>query len=208
MPRDVRRSAGPRQSPSNAASTRSLLDYRRGARRRPHGQDGGRLRRRGPRERGRPHHGRRVRHPGAHQLHGAHGRGSICLPSRPSAAPSFDLEPMVARTRRASDRVHGLHRGREGVTTGISAADRAHTIQVAVDASCGARGHRAAGPHLPAMARARRRPRAHRADRGRRRSGAPRGAEAGGGHLRDHERRRHHGARARPDASAASTASR
>ena len=87
---------------------------------------------------------------------------------------------------------------REGVTTGISAHDRAHTIQVAIDPSSRAARPRPARPRLPAEGQARRRARAHRPDRGGGRPRAPRRPQPGRRDLRDHERRRHDGARARP----------
>ena len=49
---------------------------------------------------------------------------------------------------------------REGVTTGISAADRAHTIQVAVDPTSSPQRPRPSRPRLPAA-----RPRGRRAER-------------------------------------------
>ena len=62
---------------------------RGGARGRPRRQDGRRLRRRGPRERGRPHAGGPVRHARGDQLHG-HARARADLPRarRPTAATS------------------------------------------------------------------------------------------------------------------------
>ena len=89
---------------------------------------------------------------------------------------------------------------REGITTGISAHDRAHTIQVAIDPSSRPAGPRPARPHLPAQGQGRRRARAHRPDRG---GGRPRAAgrpQPERRDLRGHERRRHDGARARPRA--------
>ena len=87
---------------------------------------------------------------------------------------------------------------REGVTTGISAHDRARTIQVAVDPLSGPDGPRPARPRQPAEGEARRRARAHRPHRGERRPGAARRALPGRRDLRGHERRRIDGARARP----------
>ena len=89
---------------------------------------------------------------------------------------------------------------REGVTTGISAHDRARTIQVAIDPRLGPQRPGPAGPHLPAEGQGRRRARAHRPDRGGGRPRAPRRPQPGRRDLRDHERRRHDGARARPRA--------
>ena len=87
---------------------------------------------------------------------------------------------------------------REGVTTGISAADRARTISVAIDAAKGARRHRHPRPRVPAGRARRRRAGARRAYRGGGRHLAPRRAQSVGRDLRDHERRRHDGADGRP----------
>ena len=76
---------------------------------------------------------------------------------------------------------------REGVTTGISAADRAHTIQVAMQPGTTAAGPGAARACLPAARAQGRRAGARRADRGFGRPGAHGGLDSGRGHLRDHE---------------------
>jgi 3,4-dihydroxy 2-butanone 4-phosphate synthase/GTP cyclohydrolase II len=61
-----------------------------------------------------------------------HGRGLICMPLTESHARRLNLAPMVPTNRS----VHGTNftvsiEAASGVTTGISAADRAHTIRVA-----------------------------------------------------------------------------
>ncbi len=61
-----------------------------------------------------------------------HGRGLICMPITAEHAARLNLAPMVAQNRS----VHGTNftvsiEAAQGVTTGISAADRAHTIRVA-----------------------------------------------------------------------------
>ncbi|MFT9216007.1 MAG: 3,4-dihydroxy-2-butanone-4-phosphate synthase, partial [Acetobacter malorum] len=61
-----------------------------------------------------------------------HARGLVCLPLTPAQVDKLQL-PMMVRDNTAR---HGTAftvsiEAREGVTTGISAADRAHTIQVA-----------------------------------------------------------------------------
>jgi 3,4-dihydroxy 2-butanone 4-phosphate synthase / GTP cyclohydrolase II len=61
-----------------------------------------------------------------------HGRGLICMPITPEHARRLDLAPMTPRNRS----VHGTNftvsiEAAQGITTGISAADRAHTIRVA-----------------------------------------------------------------------------
>ena len=89
---------------------------------------------------------------------------------------------------------------REGVTTGISAADRSHTIQVAIAPDYEAERPRHAGPHAsPLRAQAGRRARAHRPDRGGRRPRPARRPQPVRRRLRDHERRRDDGPRPRPD---------
>src|SRR5215471_17110230 len=60
-----------------------------------------------------------------------HGRGLICMPITAEHAARLNLAPMVAQNRS----VHGTNftvsiEAAQGVTTGISAADRAHTIRV------------------------------------------------------------------------------
>ncbi|TMG82351.1 MAG: 3,4-dihydroxy-2-butanone-4-phosphate synthase, partial [Betaproteobacteria bacterium] len=61
-----------------------------------------------------------------------HGRGLICMPITEARARALNLAPMTAVNRS----VHGTNftvsiEAAQGVTTGISAADRAHTIRVA-----------------------------------------------------------------------------
>ena len=88
-------------------------------------------------------------------------------------------------------------------------ADRAHTIQVAIDPSTAPRDLVQPGHVFPLKAQGRRRARAHRPDRGGGRPRAPRRPQPGRRDLRDHERRRHDGPRRGPRApTAASTASR
>ena len=68
-----------------------------------------------------------------------HGRGLICLALSPKRCQELGLGPMVARnSARFQTAFTQSIEAREGVTTGISAADRAHTIQVAVDPDCDA----------------------------------------------------------------------
>jgi len=64
-----------------------------------------------------------------------HGRGLICMPITAPHAARLNLAPMVSQNRS----VHGTNftvsiEAAQGVTTGISAADRAHTIRVAAAA--------------------------------------------------------------------------
>ena len=61
-----------------------------------------------------------------------HGRGLICMPVTTEHAKQLKLTPMTAKNLT----VHGTNftvaiEAAQGVSTGISAADRAHTIRVA-----------------------------------------------------------------------------
>jgi 3,4-dihydroxy 2-butanone 4-phosphate synthase/GTP cyclohydrolase II len=62
-----------------------------------------------------------------------HGRGLICLTITEERGKQLNLSPMVARngTKMGTNFTASIEAA-EGVTTGISAADRAHTIQTAV----------------------------------------------------------------------------
>ena len=86
---------------------------------------------------------------------------------------------------------------KDGVTTGISAYDRAQTIKVAIDPSTRPNDLARPGTCLPAARSQGRRAGACRPNRGFGRSRATCGTGSRRRHLRDHERRRHHGARAR-----------
>lgn len=60
------------------------------------------------------------------------GRGLICMPMTGAQIDHFDLPPMVANNQgRRSTAFTASIEAREGVTTGISAHDRAHTILAA-----------------------------------------------------------------------------
>jgi 3,4-dihydroxy 2-butanone 4-phosphate synthase/GTP cyclohydrolase II len=67
-----------------------------------------------------------------------HARGWICLALTPDRCDELDLELMTAKneTPYATPFTVTIE-AREGVTTGISAADRAHTIRTAVDPANG-----------------------------------------------------------------------
>ena len=61
-----------------------------------------------------------------------HGRGLICLALTPEKAMKLGIGLINPGAARQSGRPHGRSiEAREGVSTGISAADRAHTIAVA-----------------------------------------------------------------------------
>jgi 3,4-dihydroxy 2-butanone 4-phosphate synthase/GTP cyclohydrolase II len=63
-----------------------------------------------------------------------HGRGLICLAITPDRAEHLHLYPMARENQSRFGTAFTVSiEARHGVTTGISAADRAHTIQVAID---------------------------------------------------------------------------
>ena len=79
------------------------------------------------------------------------GRGLICLALTPQRCGELDLPPMTSHNEARLQTAFTVSvEAREGVTTGISAADRAHTIQVAIDPETRARRPGAAGPRVPA----------------------------------------------------------
>jgi hypothetical protein len=136
-------------------------------------------------------------HAGDHQLHG-HPRPRADLPRADAGARRRAGPPAHGRRqhRGAGHRLHRLGgRGAHfGVTTGISAWDRAKTIQVCLDPGGQAVGPAPARPRLPAARAPRRRAPPRRPDRG---LGGPRahgGAPARRRDLRDPQRRRLHGA--------------
>ncbi len=62
------------------------------------------------------------------------GRGLVCLCLTPQRCAELNLPPMVSHNQARLQTAFTVSiEAREGVTTGISAADRAHTIQVAID---------------------------------------------------------------------------
>jgi 3,4-dihydroxy 2-butanone 4-phosphate synthase / GTP cyclohydrolase II len=63
-----------------------------------------------------------------------HARGLICLALTPERCDEMGLDLMAAKNESPFETAFTVSvEAREGVTTGISAADRAHTIQVAID---------------------------------------------------------------------------
>jgi 3,4-dihydroxy 2-butanone 4-phosphate synthase / GTP cyclohydrolase II len=62
------------------------------------------------------------------------GRGLVCLALTPQRCAQLNLPPMTQHNEARLQTAFTVSvEAREGVTTGISAADRAHTIQVAID---------------------------------------------------------------------------
>ncbi len=90
-----------------------LRDDRGGDRGDPPRSDGRRLRRRGPRERGRPGDGRAVRHPRGGQLHGQGGARADLPGADRRALRAARPQPDGGQERSAAaDRLHGDDRGR------------------------------------------------------------------------------------------------
>jgi 3,4-dihydroxy 2-butanone 4-phosphate synthase/GTP cyclohydrolase II len=68
-----------------------------------------------------------------------HGRGLICLALTGDRCDELGLDLMAAKNESAFQTAFTVSiEAREGITTGISAHDRAHTVQVAIDPSTGA----------------------------------------------------------------------
>jgi 3,4-dihydroxy 2-butanone 4-phosphate synthase/GTP cyclohydrolase II len=68
------------------------------------------------------------------------GRGLICLALTPERCDELGLDLMAAKNETRFETAFTVAiEARDGVTTGISAHDRAHTIQVAIDPASGAR---------------------------------------------------------------------
>ena len=67
-----------------------------------------------------------------------YGRGLICLSVTPERANELGLEMMASRNNARHQTAFTVSiEAREGVTTGISAADRAHTVSVAINSNRG-----------------------------------------------------------------------
>ena len=121
------------------------------------------------------------------------GRGLVCLAMTPERLDQLEipLETSTHQLRRDTAFCVSID-AQHGTTTGISAADRAHTVKVAIDPM--AKPADLARPDTFSATGAERRyavrARAHGSGR---RSVAHRGL-APAGDLRDHERRRHDGA--------------
>jgi 3,4-dihydroxy 2-butanone 4-phosphate synthase / GTP cyclohydrolase II len=83
------------------------------------------------------------------------GRGLICLALAPEICDRLDLQPMSSvNTARFGTAFCEAIDAAEGVTTGISAYDRAHTIRVAMDPNCRPQDLARPGHVFPLRARA------------------------------------------------------
>src|SRR5690606_20848842 len=83
-----------------------------------------------------------------------HGRGLICLAMTKERVDQLGLQPMARRNGTSMGTAFTVSiEAKEGVTTGISAADRARTVAVAIDASKGATDLVSPGHVFPLVAR-------------------------------------------------------
>ena len=83
-----------------------------------------------------------------------HGRGLICLALTKDRIDQLGLAPMAAVNGTQLDTAFTVSiEAREGVTTGISAADRARTVAVAIDANNGPDAFVSPGHVFPLVAR-------------------------------------------------------
>jgi len=83
-----------------------------------------------------------------------HGRGLICLAMTRQRLEQLGLSLMSANNRSRHETAFTISiEAREGVTTGISAHDRAHTIAVAINPECGRDDIVTPGHIFPLMAR-------------------------------------------------------
>jgi 3,4-dihydroxy 2-butanone 4-phosphate synthase/GTP cyclohydrolase II len=83
-----------------------------------------------------------------------HGRGLICLALAKERAEHLQLEPMARNNRSRNETAFTVSiEAREGISTGISAADRARTIAVAIDAAHGPDAIVSPGHVFPVVAR-------------------------------------------------------
>ncbi len=83
-----------------------------------------------------------------------HGRGLICLALTEARCNELGLELMTRKNQSRHETAFTVSiEAREGVTTGISAADRAQTIKVAIDPAMGKQDIGSPGHVFPLMAR-------------------------------------------------------
>jgi 3,4-dihydroxy 2-butanone 4-phosphate synthase len=128
------------------------------------------------------------------------GSGIVCLVLTEERTRVLDLPPMVDPEHRPlRHALHRLDRGEEGVTTGVSAADRVTTIRTAIADDCKPSDLARPGHVFPLKAHpggvlGRTRP-----YRGHDRADAAGGREAGRRAVRSDERGWHHGTPARTD---------
>src|SRR6476620_2407540 len=83
-----------------------------------------------------------------------HGRGLICLALTKDRADQLKLEPMTRTNRSRNETAFTVSiEAKDGISTGISAADRARTIAVAIDSANGPEALVSPGHVFPLVAR-------------------------------------------------------
>jgi 3,4-dihydroxy 2-butanone 4-phosphate synthase/GTP cyclohydrolase II len=83
-----------------------------------------------------------------------HGRGLICLALTKDRADQLGLEPMTRTNRSRNETAFTVSiEAKDGISTGISAADRARTVSVAIDAANDADAIVSPGHVFPLVAR-------------------------------------------------------
>jgi 3,4-dihydroxy 2-butanone 4-phosphate synthase/GTP cyclohydrolase II len=83
-----------------------------------------------------------------------HGRGLICLALTRDRADQLGLEPMARTNRSRNETAFTVSiEAKDGISTGISAADRARTIAVAIDSANGPEALVSPGHVFPLVAR-------------------------------------------------------
>ena len=92
--------------------------------------------------------------PDAVNFMATHGRGLICLALTAERAAALELEPMTKQNRSGHGTAFTVSiEAKEGISTGISAHDRARTIHVATDPSKGAADIVSPGHVFPLVAK-------------------------------------------------------
>ena len=92
--------------------------------------------------------------PAAINFMATYGRGLICLALDKARVDQLGLEPMSRNNKESMQTAFTISiEAKEGVTTGISAADRARTVSVAIDATKGPDDIVTPGHVFPLMAR-------------------------------------------------------
>ena len=128
-----------------------------------------------------------------------YGRGLVCLAMTEERLDHLRIGPMTAEnTSNYGTAFCEAIDARDGVTTGISAYDRARTIRVAVDPATRPCRPGPARPCVSAAGAQGRSAAPRRADGSSGGPGTDGGDGAGRHHLRNHARRRDHGPRPRP----------
>jgi 3,4-dihydroxy 2-butanone 4-phosphate synthase/GTP cyclohydrolase II len=83
-----------------------------------------------------------------------HGRGLICLALTKDRAEALQLQPMASTNRSRNETAFTVSiEARDGISTGISAADRARTVAVAIDSANGPDSLVSPGHVFPLVAR-------------------------------------------------------